>query len=120
MGLAEVWTLTCGDEAAFQRGGAQARAGVVHGGQRTILTLLQRALPAQALEQAGRGRRGALRRVAPVQEDHAQRAVQHRQTQVGVICRERGTQMRNCGREEMRRERKTKATQAYYCDKSPV
>lgn len=57
----------------------------MHGRERLLLQLLGLGLEAEALHQAGGGGGGGLRAAASVQEDHTQHAVQHGQTQVGVV-----------------------------------
>lgn len=57
----------------------------MHGRERLLLQLLGLGLEAEALHQAGGGRGGGLRAAATVQEDHTQHAIQHSQTQVGVV-----------------------------------
>lgn len=74
----------------MQGGSAQARAGVVHGGQRVFLQLLRLSLKAQALHQTWCVRGRTLGRVAAMQEDHAQHPVQYGQTQVGVVWAREG------------------------------
>lgn len=79
---------TCCNEFSIQGCSAQAGACIMHGWQRLLLQILRLGLKAEALHQAGGGRRRGLRAVATVQEDHTQHTIQHCQAKVGVVWRE--------------------------------